>query len=179
MPRPVCCRRIGPGPASRGFSPTQDASPAGAEIVLLLDELEAVRLADLERLYHQQAADEMNISRQTFGRILDSARAKIAEAVVNGRPLRVQGGNVEMSDERTFACSDCGHTWQVAFCTGRPAGCVACGSANFRRADNAGCCGTGKGHAHGQGQGHGHRHGHGAGQCCKTTVQVTVPAAAE
>jgi uncharacterized protein len=173
MPRPVCCRRVGAAPAHRCFAPTDDASSPFGAVVLLVDELEAIRLADLERLYHEQAADEMNVSRQTFGRILDTAHAKLADAIVNGRSLRVQGGNVEMTDERTFRCTDCGHTWTVQFCTGRPAGCTACGSANFRRADSAGCCGTGKG------RGHRHGHHHGAGQCCKTTVAVTAPSPTE
>jgi uncharacterized protein len=170
MPRPVCCRRVGPAPVRRCFIPADSVADPGG-IVLQEDELEAIRLADLERMYHQQAAEEMNVSRQTFGRILDSAHAKLADAIVNGRSLRVQGGNVEKSEERSFTCTDCGHTWQVAFCTGRPAGCAACGSANFRRSDNAGCCGHGKGHAHQ----HGHGHAHGAGQCCKTAIEVVVP----
>jgi predicted DNA-binding protein (UPF0251 family) len=60
------------------------------EVGLSLDELEAIRLADYEGLYHEQAAERMNISRPTFGRILGEARRKIAEALVEGKALRIE-----------------------------------------------------------------------------------------
>jgi len=64
-------------------------------IDLTVDELEAIRLADLEHLYQEEAAQRMNVSRQTFGRILDAAHAKVADALVNGKALSIQGGPVE------------------------------------------------------------------------------------
>lgn len=64
---------------------------------LALDELEAIRLADLEGLYHEEAAAAMRVSRQTFGRIVGSARLKVADALVNGKALLVRGGRVELS----------------------------------------------------------------------------------
>jgi predicted DNA-binding protein (UPF0251 family) len=60
------------------------------EVDLSLDELEAIRLADYEGLYHEQAAEKMNISRPTFGRIIGEARRKIAEAVLEGKALRIE-----------------------------------------------------------------------------------------
>jgi uncharacterized protein len=60
------------------------------EVCLSLDELETIRLADYEGLYHEQAAEKMNISRPTFGRILSEARRKVAEAVVDGKALRIE-----------------------------------------------------------------------------------------
>jgi len=60
------------------------------EIDLSLDELEAIRLADYEGLYHEQAASRMNISRPTFGRILGEARRKLAETLVEGKALRIE-----------------------------------------------------------------------------------------
>lgn len=66
-------------------------------INLTVDELEAVRLADLEGLYQEQAAEKMNISRQTFGRILESAHKKIADALVNGKALSIEGGPIELA----------------------------------------------------------------------------------
>jgi len=66
-------------------------------VELTVDELEAIRLADFEHLYQEEAAQRMNISRQTFGRILDAARAKVAEALVHGRALSIQGGAVEIA----------------------------------------------------------------------------------
>jgi uncharacterized protein len=98
------------------------------EIVLSLDEFEAIRLADLEGLYHEQAAERMNISRQTFGRIVEEARGKIARVLVEGLALRIEGGEIEMAEQRTFRCQQCGHTWSVPFGTGRPDDCPACES---------------------------------------------------
>jgi len=60
------------------------------EVGLSLDELEAIRLADYEGLYHEQAAEKMKISRPTFGRILGEARRKLAETLVEGKALRIE-----------------------------------------------------------------------------------------
>jgi len=60
------------------------------EVNLSLDELEAIRLADYEGLYHEQAAEKMNISRPTFGRILNEARRKLAEVFVAGKALKIE-----------------------------------------------------------------------------------------
>lgn len=66
-------------------------------VELTVDELEAIRLADFERLYQEQAAQRMNVSRQTFGRILDAAHAKVADALVHGKALSIQGGPVQIA----------------------------------------------------------------------------------
>lgn len=60
------------------------------EVNLSLDELEAIRLADYEGLYHEQAAEKMGISRPTFGRILNEARRKLAEVLVDGKALKIE-----------------------------------------------------------------------------------------
>jgi predicted DNA-binding protein (UPF0251 family) len=60
------------------------------EITLEMDELEALRLADQEGFYHEEAAKQMNISRATFGRILDQARQKVAEAILGGKALKIE-----------------------------------------------------------------------------------------
>ena len=60
------------------------------EVMLSMDEIEAVRLADYEGLYHQDAADKMKISRQTFGRIVGSARKKMAECLLKGKALKIE-----------------------------------------------------------------------------------------
>ena len=60
------------------------------EVRLALDEMEAIRLADLEGLYHEDAAQEMGVSRATFGRILQGARRKVADAIVGGKALRIE-----------------------------------------------------------------------------------------
>jgi predicted DNA-binding protein (UPF0251 family) len=65
------------------------------EVNLALDELEAVRLADLEGLYQEDAAKKMNISRQTFGNIINSAHKKIADVLLNAKALKIAGGIVK------------------------------------------------------------------------------------
>jgi predicted DNA-binding protein (UPF0251 family) len=133
------------------FKPAGTPALALEQVVLSLDELEALRLADLEGLYQEQAAERMGISRQTFGRTVETARKKVAEALVGGKALRIEGGIVEMADMRTFKCSDCGHTWQVAHGTARPAECPECKSANLHRDESErGPGGPGRGrHRHG------------------------------
>jgi len=64
------------------------------QVEVTLDELEALRLSDLLGLYHETAAERMNVSRQTFGRIINSAHKKIAEALVNGKAISIKGGQV-------------------------------------------------------------------------------------
>jgi uncharacterized protein len=96
MPRPFCCRRIGGRPAAGIFKPVGIPMRELQEVLMTLDEFEALRLADLEGLYQEQAAEQMNVSRPTFSRIVDSARRKTADALVHGKALRIEGGAVRM-----------------------------------------------------------------------------------
>ena len=73
-----------------------------AEVVLTLDELESLRLADLNGLYQEQAAKEMKISRPTFSRIVEEARRKVADALIHGKALRLEGGTVIMKGKETM-----------------------------------------------------------------------------
>ncbi|MGQ9607502.1 MAG: DUF134 domain-containing protein [Thermogutta sp.] len=145
MPRPKRCRWVGLSPGSMLFKPAGVAARDCEQRVLPVDGLEALRLADFEGLYHEEAAERMGISRQTFGRILESARRTVAEALVKGMVLRIEGGLVQMVDVRAFACSDCGHTWEVPFGNARPEVCPACQSANFHRVETARSESFGKG----------------------------------
>ncbi len=90
MPRPKKERCIRCQPNALYFKPRGIPLIHLEEVGLSLDELEAIRLADYEGLYHEQAAERMNISRPTFGRILGEARRKIAEALVEGKALRIE-----------------------------------------------------------------------------------------
>ena len=133
MPRPQCCRRISREPPCVVFKPAGIPVRLLEEIVLTLDEFEALRLADWEGLYQEAAAASMDVSRQTFGRILDSARGKTAQALVYGKALKIEGGKIEMRATRQFQCLDCEHRWETLFGGGRPDGCPNCKSANFCR----------------------------------------------
>ena len=135
MPRPQCLRRIACRPSSGLFKPAGIPAARLQQTVMTLDELEALRLADLLGLYHEAAALQMKVSRQTFGRIIESAHRKVADALIHGKALKLKGGDVEMAGMRTFRCSGCRNTWQLPYGTGRPTACPACGSENIRRTD--------------------------------------------
>lgn len=103
MVRPHIRRRVGFSPRVRFFKPQGIPMFQLEEVVLADDELEALRLADVEGLYHDAAAERMNVSRPTFGRILAKARSTLATAVINGKALRIEGGTtigVEENNER-------------------------------------------------------------------------------
>jgi predicted DNA-binding protein (UPF0251 family) len=88
------------------FHPAGIPSREPVAIVLTLDEFEAIRLADLEGLYQEQAAERMIVSRPTFGRILAAAHRKVAEALVHGKTLKIEGGAIRMERLRSLRC-DC------------------------------------------------------------------------
>jgi predicted DNA-binding protein (UPF0251 family) len=144
VPRPPCPRRVDGLPSRTYFKPRGVPVSALGEVVLSVDELESLRLADLEGLYQEQAAERMRVSRPTFGRIVEGARRKVAEALVEGKALRIEGGPIEMAGVRHFRCDSCQHEWQAPFGTGRPVGCPACASLDFRRVDGSGAeaCGS-------------------------------------
>ena len=96
MPRPRNFRRVGCLPQSNYYKPRGIPLSVLQQITLTVDELEAIRLTDLEGLYQDQAAEKMNISRQTLGRILESAHKKISDALVNSKALLIQGGPIEL-----------------------------------------------------------------------------------
>ena len=100
MPRPFCCRSVAGRPAAPIFKPVGIPVRELEEVVMTLDEFESVRLADLEGLYQEQSAERMKISRATFSRIVDSARRKIADALVHGKALRIEGGQVRVEKHR-------------------------------------------------------------------------------
>lgn len=94
MARPPCCRRVAGNPIASIFKPAGIPARMLDQVVLTLDEFEALRLADLEGLYQDDAARRMEVSRPTFGRILESAHRKVAQALVGGKALRIEGGPV-------------------------------------------------------------------------------------
>ena len=135
MARPRNCRRVGLIPESNYFKPRGIPLSMLEEVNLTVDELEAIRLADLDGLYQEQAAEKMKVSRQTFGRIIESAHKKVAEALVKGKALKIGGGEFEMAARRKFKCDECQHSWELPYGTGAPAGCPSCKSGNIHRAE--------------------------------------------
>lgn len=96
MARPQKYRRICNKPEFTGFSP--DIETELEPVILTLDEFEVIRLVDLEKHTHEQAAKQMDISRSTVTEIYESARGKIADSIVNGRRLVIDGGNYRLCD---------------------------------------------------------------------------------
>jgi predicted DNA-binding protein (UPF0251 family) len=113
MARPPKCRRVAFLPGVTYFKPAGIPLRALEEVRLSVEEAEAIRLKDLEGLEQEQGAEKMNISRPTFQRVLASGRLKIADALLNGKAIRIEGGNFEMSPLR-FSCAH-GHEWDVPF----------------------------------------------------------------
>ncbi len=95
MARPLTPRRVACRFGVPGFKPMGVPARELAHTVLTRDELEALRLADLEGLYHEAAAERMGVSRPTFGRVLERARRAVAEALVEGKALLFSEGPVE------------------------------------------------------------------------------------
>ncbi|MCL4218060.1 MAG: DUF134 domain-containing protein [Candidatus Hydrogenedentes bacterium] len=169
MARPHKCRLVGSEPMAQAFKPIGIPARELSVVELRLDELEALRLSDLDGLYHTEAAEEMGVSRATFGRLLETGRRKVADALLNGKMLTLNGGIVKMIRERTFLCNECDAQFKIPCGQPRPDTCPTCGSDAIHRdlAERGHGCNGNKGqepHHHGQcgqRQGHGHGHGHG------------------
>jgi len=93
MPRPKKPRFVSGYPTLTAYIP--QGVPISGEVLLSVEELEAVRLSDFEGLDQESAANLMEVSRQTYGRILACARHSISEALITGKALRIEGGNYE------------------------------------------------------------------------------------
>ena len=93
MPRPKKPRFVSGYPTLTAFIP--QGVPISGEVMLTVEELEAVRLSDFEGLDQESAANLMEVSRQTYGRLLAKARHYISEALITGKALRIEGGDYE------------------------------------------------------------------------------------
>ncbi|RCX17903.1 putative DNA-binding protein (UPF0251 family) [Anaerobacterium chartisolvens] len=105
MPRPRKCRRVGFIPDNQMFYPHLRNAE---EIVLSIEEVEAIRLSDLEAMEQETCAISMQVSRGTFQRIINAARQKLADALVNGKTIRIEGGSYEVSGHHGGGHGRCG-----------------------------------------------------------------------
>jgi len=121
-------------PAVNFFGPIGVSVDNLTQINLNVEELEAVKWTDFEGLYHEEAAKKMNISRQTFGRILGEAHKKIAECLVKGKTLKIDGGNYVMI-QRGFRCYSCGYIWGIPYRVPRLPVCPQCESVDVHRSN--------------------------------------------
>lgn len=122
MPRRPCCKRVEEMPGVNYFKPRAVSLSAMEEVILSVEELEALRLAHKEGLYQQDAAERMGVSRATFGRVLDAAHRKVTKALVEGCALRIEGGSFCMiGPERCKRCPA-----KAAQLEGQPSPCEEC-----------------------------------------------------
>ncbi|HSL95171.1 MAG TPA: DUF134 domain-containing protein [Thermoleophilia bacterium] len=154
-----------------GLPPAELFKPAGVPmrqletVELAIDELEAMRLVDHEGLSHEEAAHYLGVSRQTAGRVVESARRKVADALLGGKALAIGGGAYRVA-AAARCCNDCGARWAVG--EDETAGderCPSCGSTQVGV-----CRGFGPGHGRGRGRmqggaGHGAAGRGGGGDC--------------
>jgi len=104
------------------------------EVQITIDEYEALRLSDLLDMPYEEAAVKMKVSRATFGRIVRRARKTVADALINGKAIIIQGGNYRIVNKsRIFVCNNCNKKWKEPRGTGRPENCPLCNQKDFYR----------------------------------------------
>ena len=106
MPRPKKCRKVCQMPTTKEFQPIGDTS-CKASVILTVDEYEAIRLIDKQGFSQEECAGYMQIARTTAQQIYNSARGKIARALVTGAALRIEGGDYLLCDGKETDCG-CG-----------------------------------------------------------------------
>ena len=120
MARPKKCRRVCGVPRVCRFLPENGG---GEQVILTVDELECIRLLDLEGLTQEQCAAQMMVARATVTAIYDAARRRVAQALVCGRELVIQGGDFAVCEHGGHCCGRCGQ--------GEGPRCRDCGTNEF------------------------------------------------
>lgn len=139
MPRPTKFRKVEFFPKYNYFIPLGKKKCEIQEVVLKVEELEAIRLKDIEELNQEKCAEKMQVSRQTFQNIIDSARRKVALALTQGNAIRISGGNYTTNFCK-FKCMNCGAVYEINYEQDRTA-CPKCGSQNVVCSKRAEFCG--------------------------------------
>ena len=143
MARPQRERKIKEPPRIQGFSPYGVPQGAAEQVVLTIDEFEAIRLADYEGLDQAQAAERMGISGSTFSRLIDRAHRKVGEAFAEVREIVIDGGSIHFRNN-VYRCGNCGHIIRMGIESSGPQKCPSCGSLNVadlaQRFGHGRCC---------------------------------------
>ena len=103
MPRPRKCRRVCSLPSISGVMPVGEGK-TGEDLVMSVDEYETIRILDWEGRTQEECAAQMNIARTTVTGIYLSARKKLADMLVNGKGLVIEGGDFALCEHRTPGC---------------------------------------------------------------------------
>ena len=130
MTRPRIERRVKEPPRFQRFKPVGIPTRLLERIPLTLDEFEALRLADYKDLEHQKSADEMGISRPTFTRLINSARKKVAKAIVDGKEIFIMGGSIYFKNN-IVKCLNCGTIIPIGFEDNSNIKCPNCDGTDF------------------------------------------------
>ncbi len=126
MSRPTKFRKVEFFPKDTYFIPFGKPKCQLKEVYLKIEELEAIRLKDIEGLNQEECAEKMMVSRQTFQNIIDSARKKIAIALIDGNAIKIGGGNFT-TQHCKFICSGCDSTYEIKYENDKKV-CPLCGS---------------------------------------------------
>ncbi len=125
-PRPRKSRNMGDPPRIQGFIPVGNIVSRDREpVIILYEEWEAFRLVDYNSLSHLEAARQMGVSRPTLTRIYDQVRKKLAQAMVEGREIRIEGGYVGFHED-WYRCKNCNEVFSLE--PGAEKKCPRCGS---------------------------------------------------
>ncbi len=131
IPRKKLHRRVHQEPPVSVFKPAGIPARDLDEILITVDEFEAIRLADFEGMSQREASVTMQISQPTFNRVLSSARSKIAKGLVQGDVLRIEGGRYLLEDGTgVLLCVACGYTLDMK--SDDRSSCPKCNSTNLR-----------------------------------------------
>ncbi len=134
MVRPHKNRMVAYNPDISSFKPRGIPLIDLEEVQITIDEYEALRLSDLMDMSYEEAANKMKVSRATFGRIVRRARKTVADALINGKAIIIQGGSYRIVDKsRIFVCNNCNKKWKEPRGTGRPKNCPLCNQNDFYR----------------------------------------------
>lgn len=131
MVRPYKERRVEQLPPISCYKPAGISLCNLEEITITVEEMEAIRLADIEQLDQAAAAERMEVSRPTFHRIVNRAHQKIAMALWQGYALHIDGGNFHIAHHqqkspRVFLCKACGHQWNLPHGNGQSCHDLVC-----------------------------------------------------
>jgi len=145
MPRPMKLRQVTATPAVTFFKPAGVPLSMLESVTLALEEVEAIRLKDIEDLHQEECAQRMGVSRGTFHQVLKSARAKLADAILGGKAIRVEGGAFAFPGAR-FRCRRDGSEWALPPGPLPSESSVSCPSCNGREVQpvpdpSSRCCG--------------------------------------
>jgi predicted DNA-binding protein (UPF0251 family) len=141
MSRPPKIKIVEKPPLFNIFKPVGVRKRNLDKIVITIDEYEALRLADWEGLDHAEAAIKMEISRSTFTRLIEKAHQKVADFIIHGKQLQIEGGYIHFRRNQ-LRCRECGNIYPSDVVNLYP--CPVCGSTNVENiAKNFGhgrCC---------------------------------------